>query len=161
MLCGAGTAYAQSEPRFLPGAPTRDTNPQPVKSLCWDGTAFVTCRAFPASGSDWRSVAGAAGIVNTTTAVTLKTAAAAGVRNYVAWCTLAHDTLGGVTELVLRDGAAGTVIFRTKLQTTALATTVLLFPVPLRGTAATLLEAATLTAVSGGVYLNCGGYSSS
>ena len=51
-------------------------------------------------------------------------------------------------------------VFRTKLHTTALPKTQLLFPVPIRGTAATLLEVATLTAVTGGIYVNCAGYSS-
>lgn len=105
----------------------------------------------------WQHAAPASGLVNTTTAVTMKAASAAGVRNYITSCQLAHDALSAATELVIRDGAAGTVIWRTKLQTPALTTTDIDFPTPLRGTAATLLEYATLTAVTGGVYLNCTG----
>jgi hypothetical protein len=107
---------------------------------------------------DWSYTAAASGIVNTTTAVTIKTAAAAGVRNYVTYCTLSHGTLGGATEFVIRDGAGGTVLYRTQLQTTALVPTTIEFRTPRRGTAATLLEIATLTGVTGGVYVNCGGY---
>lgn len=105
----------------------------------------------------WMYAAAASGIVNTTTAVTIK-AATTGKRNYVSGCSIGHDTLGAATELVIRDGAAGTVLFRRKLQTTAVEAAPVNFETPLQGTAATLLEVATLTAVTGGVYVNCQGY---
>lgn len=107
---------------------------------------------------DWTSVASASGIANTTTAVTVKAAAAAGVRNYITGIQLSGDTLGAATEFAIRDGAAGTVLWRMKLNTTALVPTTIAFPTPLRGTAATLLEIVTLTAVTGGVYANLQGY---
>lgn len=107
---------------------------------------------------DWSYPAASTGITNTTTAVVLVAAPAAGIRNYVTSCQLSADTLGAATELTIRDGAGGTVIWRHKLQTAALAGLQVQFPSPLRGTAATLLEVATLTAVTGGVYVNCQGY---
>lgn len=106
----------------------------------------------------WNYAAAASGIVNTTTAVTMKAAAAAGIRNYVNSLQIATDTLGAATELAIRDGASGTVLWRGKLQTTALPQTTINFDPPLRGTAATLLEAVTLTAVTGGVYVNAQGF---
>lgn len=106
----------------------------------------------------WQYAAAASGIVNTTTAVTIKAAAAAGIRNYLTKLTVQTATLGGATELVIRDGASGTVIFRTQLQTTALPATTIHFDPPLMGTAATLMEVATLTAVTGGVYVNAVGF---
>jgi hypothetical protein len=106
----------------------------------------------------WTYAAAASGIVNTTTAVTIKAAAAAGIRNYLKTLTIGHDALGGVTELAIRDGAAGTVIWRGKLQTTAKEDTAIYFDPPLKGTAATLMEVVTLTAVTGGVYVNATGY---
>lgn len=106
----------------------------------------------------WQYAAAASGIANTTTAVTIKAAAAAGIRNYITGCQVSHATLGGVTELVIRDGAAGTVIWRATLGTTAVENTNFVFSQPIRGTAATLLEVATLTAVTGGVYTNCQGF---
>lgn len=106
---------------------------------------------------EWAYAAASSGIVNTTTAVTIKAASGnAAIRSYVRGCTLAHDALGGTTELVIRDGAGGTVLWRTKLQTTAMPPE--FFTIRVKSTLNTLLEVATLTAVTGGVYLNCDGY---
>jgi len=111
------------------------------------------------SSTFWNYAAAASGIVNTTTAVTLKAAAGASVRNYLKTLTIAHDTLGAATELAIRDGAAGTVLFRTKLQTALQSDVVLTFDPPLKGSANTLMEVVTLTAsVTGGVYVNATGF---
>mgnify|MGYP007071586322 CR=1 FL=1 len=108
--------------------------------------------------SFWNYAAAASGIVNTTTAVTVKAAAGASVRNYISSIDIEWDTLGAATEFAIRDGAAGTVIYRTKLNTAAGRKTVN-FPVPLRGTANTLVEVVTLTAsVTGGVFVNLQGF---
>jgi hypothetical protein len=107
---------------------------------------------------EWSSVAGASGIVNTTTAVQLKAAAGSGLRNYIKSMQISHDLLGGVTELAIRDGAAGTIIWRTKLQTPAKEDVQIVFEDPIKSTANTLLEVVTLTAVTGGVYVNVQGY---
>lgn len=118
---------------------------------------LVYPNASPADA--WNFASAASGIVNTTTAVTLKTAAAAGVRNYLQSMQINTDTLGSATELAVRDGAAGTVLWRGKLQTTALPMTTINFDPPLKGTAATLMEVVTLTAsVTGGVYVNAQGF---
>jgi len=111
-----------------------------------------------ASPGDWSYAAASSGIVNTTTAVTIKAAAGAGIRNYLQSLQVQSATLGGATELAIRDGAAGTVIFRTQLQTTALPLTTINFDPPLRSTANTLLEVVTLSAVTGGVYVNATGF---
>lgn len=115
------------------------------------------------SATYWNFAAATGGIVNTTTAVTIKAAAGASVRNYVCSLQIAHDALGAATELAVRDGAAGAVIWRGKLQTTAMdasANTINLYPC-LRGTANTLMEVVTLTAVTGGVFVNAQGYTGS
>jgi hypothetical protein len=127
--------------------------------LVTTGQQLVT-KDFATSEADWQSAAGASGIVNSTTAVTLKAAGAASTRNFLTALQISHDLLGAVTELVIRDGAAGTVIYRTKLQTPATDGFTVVFPTPLRGTAATLMEVALLTAVTGGVYVNAQGYQS-
>ncbi len=108
-------------------------------------------------GNPWSYAAAASGIVNTTTAVTVK-AAVAGQRNYVTSIQVSHATLGGATELCIRDGAGGTVLWRTDLKTTALPVVTLDFNVPLKGTAGNLLEVVTLTGVTGGVYVNLQGF---
>jgi hypothetical protein len=129
-----------------------------VSDLFMSQAGQLVIKDYADATLDWQSAAAASGIVNTTTAVTLKAAGGAGIRNYLTGVDLATDALGGATELVIRDGASGTVIWRTKLQTTALPVTRINFPTPLRGTAATLMEVALLTAVTGGVYVNAQGY---
>jgi hypothetical protein len=128
----------------------------------WDLTRGDTggqvAQFWALTGARWNYAAAASGIVNTTTAVTIKAAAGASVRNYITSCQLQTATLGGATEFAIRDGAAGTVLFRTQLQTAALPLLNIEFPSPLKGTANTLVEVVTLTAVTGGVYVNCQGF---
>lgn len=107
----------------------------------------------------WNYSVATGGIVNTATALTVKSAAGGGVRNYVCSITISHDTLGGPTEFAIRDGAAGTVMFRTKLQAAAKESdSTITFSPCLRGTASTLVEVVTLTAVTGGVFASLQGY---
>ena len=107
----------------------------------------------------WSYAAANLGIVNTTTAVTIKIAGTAGIRNYITSITVMSEALTTATELAIRDGAAGTVIWRTKIPTGGLPTTTITFPTPLKGTAATLLEVVTLTASgAGAVYFNAQGF---
>jgi len=109
---------------------------------------------------DWSYAAATSGIVNTTTAVTIKDAGAAGIRSYITSIQIMAEALGTATELAIRDGAGGTVIWRTKIGTGGLTTgQSITFPSPLKSTAATLLEVVTLTASgTGAVYFNAQGY---
>lgn len=120
--------------------------------------AGTVSRPYALPASDWNYAAATGGIVNTTTAVTIKAAAGASVRNYITSIQVQTATLGGATELAIRDGAAGTVLWRTQLQTTAMPLVTIVFPTPLKSTANTLLEVVTLTAVTGGVFVNAQGY---
>jgi hypothetical protein len=110
------------------------------------------------SSTFWNYAAATGGITNTATAVTIKAAAGAGLRNYLKTLMISHDTLGASTEFAVRDGAAGAVLARIKLQTTATEGTPIIFDPPLRGTANTLMEVVTLTAVTGGVFPNGSGF---
>ena len=111
------------------------------------------------SASAWSYAGATGGIVNSVVAVTIKTAAGAAVRNYLKTLQIASDALGVATEIAIRDGAAGTVLWRGKLQTAAMLTTPIVFDPPLKGTANTLLEVVTLTAtVTGGVFANAQGF---
>lgn len=131
-----------------PNAPSQCIAPQT------NGAIAVT----EASSTDWNYAAAGSGIVNTTTAVTIKAAAGSGIRNYITSLQISTDTLGTTTELAIRDGAGGTVLWRGKLLTTALPTVSIPFESPLKGTANTLLEVVTLTASTGGVYVNAQGF---
>lgn len=110
--------------------------------------------------STWRYAAASGGIANTTTAVTVIAAPTpATSSNYIKSLQIGHDTLGAATELVLRDGAAGTVLWRMKLQTAALPADTINLDPPIKATAGNLIEVATLTAtVTGGVFVNAQGY---
>jgi len=136
-------------------------------NFVFDGTQYVRQRGDVGGGTvvqpglvatHWTYAAASGGISNTTTAVTIKTAAGAGVRNCIAALQLFNGTLGAATEVAIRDGAAGTVIWRGRRETVASSEDVVL-PVPICGTANTLLEVVTLTAtVTGGVYVNAQGF---
>lgn len=106
----------------------------------------------------WSYAAATSGIAATTTAVTIKAAATNSLRNYITSISVQTATLGNATELAIRDGAGGTVLWRTQLQTTAMPLTCVDFINPIRGSAGTLLEVVTLSSATGGVYFNAQGY---
>lgn len=112
------------------------------------------------SATFWNYAAAAGGIVNTTTAVTVKAAAGAGVRNYVTAIDLSWDSLTTATEFAIRDGASGTVLWRHKIPSGGAGRFNQQFSVPLRGTANTLVEVVTLTAAGAavGVFANLQGF---
>jgi len=111
---------------------------------------------------DWQYAATASGIVSTTTAVTFKAASGtAGIRNYITGIEIGAYGAGTATELAIRDGAAGTVIWRMQIPAAGLTAPVTVnFTTPLRGTANTLLEVVTLTSSATPVFFNAHGYTS-
>lgn len=99
------------------------------------------------------------GITNTSTAVTIKTAAGSGIRNYLTGVQLSSDPLGSGTEFVIRDGAGGAVLWRSKLTTAGFAPSNLVLARPIISSPNTLLEIVTLTpTLTGGVFFNGQGY---
>ena len=105
----------------------------------------------------WNYAAPAGGLVSTT-AVTIKAAAGAGIRNYITHidCVNSHATIS--TELMILDGAAGTVLWRGWLQAAGGGYSINFDP-PLRGTANTLLEIDEVTATgTAGVLFNATGF---
>lgn len=128
----------------------------------WDrqrgDTTGLAIMPYGLTARRWSYAAAASGIVNTTTAVTVKTAAGAGLRNCIAAVQINTDTLGAATEAAFRDGAAGTVLWRIKLGTAAQPGVSYTLPAAVCGTANTLLEFVTLTAsITGAVYVNVQG----
>jgi hypothetical protein len=115
---------------------------------------------FALPGLSWSYPAASGGILNTTTPVTIRAAQAAGICNYITGVQVQSEPLGTATDLVIRNGAAGPVLWRVRIPTAGLPLTDIKFIKPLRGSAATLLEVATLSASgTGAVYFNAQGYS--
>lgn len=131
---------------------------QPALGTAGTPSADVITTQEPTSNL-WNYAAAASGIVNTTTAVTIKAAGAAGVRNFISSIQIMHEVLTNATELAIRDGAAGTVLWRTKIPAGVAGVFDPPFRSPIKGTAATLLEVVTLTASgAGAVYFNAQGF---
>ena len=111
------------------------------------------------SASRFQYAAASGGILNTTTAVTIIAAGGASVRNYVTSIDVMWEALTNATEVAIRDGAAGTVIWRTKIPAGAAGHMQRSFAAPLKGSANTLMEVVTLTASgAGAVYFNAQGF---
>ncbi len=138
---------------------TSVTSGQAVRPISTaDGRQVIRLNSIPEN--EWVYAAASGGITNTTTAATLVAAQAAGVRNYLTSLQISSDVLGAATEIAIRDGAGGTVLWRGKIGTAGIAgVSTIQFSDPLKSTAATLLEVVTLSAsVFGGVYVNAQGY---
>ena len=121
-----------------------------------DGRMIVCPHSVPEL--EWSYAAAAGGILNTTTAVTIKSNVAS-LRNYLTSMQIRAEALTNATELAIRDGAGGTVLWRTKISSSGMIDTQFHFECPLRSTANTLLEVVTLTASgTGAVYFNAQGY---
>lgn len=103
----------------------------------------------------WSYAAASGGITNTT-GVTAKAAAGAGLRNYITGVDVVNGHATVSTDVQIRDGAAGTVLWRGFAQAAGggVART---FDPPLRGTANTLVEIACGTTGSA-TYFNLTGY---
>jgi hypothetical protein len=108
---------------------------------------------------EWSYAPPVGGLVNTTTAVAFRAAQATGLRTYLTSIQIMSEALTNATDLAIRDGAGGTVLWRTRIPTGGLPTMNIVFSSPIKGTAATLMEVVTLTASgAGAVYFNAQGF---
>jgi len=133
-------------------APTTLVSGDVSRCTMTNGGALVQ-KLYAVPEADWAYASAAAGIA-VTTDVVVKAAAAAGVRNYVTAMQISNNS-AVATEFVIKDGAS-TVLWRGLLSTNA-PLTLIEFPSPLRGTAATAINVACLT-VGAAVYVNLQGY---
>lgn len=107
-------------------------------------------------GSTWNYAAASGGITNTT-AVTIRAAQGAGIRNYLSAIQVVNGHATTSTEVLIRDGASGTVLHRGWAQAAGGGFACEFNP-PLRGTAATLLEVVNVT-TGAATYVNAQGFS--
>ena len=123
-----------------------------------DGRQIVRLDSIPEN--EWSYVAASGGITNTTTPVDIVGGAGSGVRNYVTSLQLYSDTLGTATEIILRDGAGGSILWRSKIGTAGTGDTQnIRFHPPIRGSTNTIMQFACLTATgTGSIYVNAQGY---
>lgn len=160
---GMGDGGSISNNAVLTVVETRTTNKTAVAS----GTVIrpiatsigaAVNKPFQVPELDWAYPAAAGGISNTTTAVTMVAAAGVGIRNYMTAIQMSAPTLGAATEVAVRDGAGGTVLWRGYMSTAGGNQSVNLSS-PVKSTANTLLEVVTLSAtVTGAIYINAQGY---
>jgi hypothetical protein len=113
----------------------------------------LVVRPYSIPEAEWNYAAASGGIVNTTD-VTFMTAGAAGIRNYLTRLDCKNASASVATEFVVKDGTT-TVIWRTHLGIGERLTHT--FPSPLKGTAATVMNAAAIT-TGAAVYCNAGGF---
>ena len=132
------------------------TSVRPIATV--DGRQIVRLDAIPEN--EWSYVAASGGITNTTTPVDIAGAAGSGIRNYVTSLQLYSDTLGTATEIILRDGAGGSILWRSKIGTAGTGGTQnIRFHPPIRGSTNTVMQFACLTATgTGSIYVNAQGY---
>lgn len=131
-----------------------------AKAAMLVASAGINATAQGDSNSRWSYAAPEGGLENTTVAATLKGAAGAGLSNYINWLEFSTDMdITNATELVIRNGAGGPVLWRTQIGVDGLITgRVIHFNGSVRSSPNTLLEIATLTATgSGAFYINAGG----
>ena len=123
-----------------------------------DGRQIVRLDAIPEN--EWSYVAASGGITNTTTPVDITGGAGSGVRNYVTSLQLYSDTLGTATEIILRDGTGGSILWRSKIGTAGTGGTQnIRFHPPIRGSSNTIMQFACVTATgTGSIYVNAQGY---
>lgn len=118
-------------------------------------TGKVVVYPYANPNQQW-TYAAASGGITTQTAVTVNAAAGAGIRNYVTSAQIINGHATVSTEVLIVDGAAGTVLWRGWAQAAGGGISVKFDP-PLRGTANTLIEVDNVTTGSA-VYYNLQGF---
>ncbi|NBW44245.1 MAG: hypothetical protein EBR45_01555 [Betaproteobacteria bacterium] len=168
-LKGVNASSGLSSTTAADGSSALTSLPMVTYGLAFNGTTYDRMRGDAnglvvqpgLSSTFWSYTSGTSPILsNTTTAVTIKAAAGASVRNYIDSCQITTTAFTTSVPLALRDGAGGTVIWALTVPTTGfLQPVIVTFSPPLRGTANTLWEIVTTTANTvGTVTANCSGH---
>lgn len=121
-----------------------------------DGRLVFRPHAIPEN--EWVYAAASGGITSSTAEVTVKSAAGTNIRNYMTSCQISADALASATEIVIKDDAAGNVLWRMKIQTSGLPVTTIRFDDPLKSAANKPFVIQLTTSNAGAVYFNAQGY---
>ncbi len=121
-----------------------------------DANGLVVQSALTAA--TWSFTPAAGGIVNSAAGVIAKAAGAAGIRNFIKSAQIIFGEMGADAEVLIRDGVAGTVLWRGFCPAGAAGSLTPTFDPPLKGTAATAVEVALSVATTGAVYINLQGF---
>lgn len=90
---------------YLPGVNVQDTNPQPVKTMCWNGSAYASCSSAAGSNVVTRGSASiSTGQVSAGTTSTLIVAARTGRARVTLTVTAANACAFGNTGVTLTTG---------------------------------------------------------
>jgi hypothetical protein len=146
---------------LLAPVPVSNENPLPVSGAV-GGAAISSSNPEPVTGavqplvtsSDWTATGD---VQNGALTDTMKAAPGASLYNVIDYLTLSAGTLGAAATVSIKDGAAGTVKWQGRLQTTGCAPTTHVFNPPIAASANTLLEIATTDPTSGLIYWSAGG----
>ena len=158
-----GSSISSSANPLIAGLHARTANAPVANGQAINATGTLAgaliIKPYSIPEAEWSYAAASGGIANAT-AVTVAAAAGSGLRNYITAVQLSSGALGAATELAIRDGASGTVLYRTFITTAGLPNgREIIFPTPLKSSANTLLEVVLLTnPTSGAVYFNAQGY---
>jgi len=125
------------------GAAVSSTNPQPITGAV---QPLVTSSDWTASGD----------VQNGALTDTMKAAPGASLYAVLTYLSISAGTLGAAATVSVKDGAAGTVKWQLRLQTTG-GTQHFRFDPPICATVNTLLEIATTDPTSGLIYWAAGG----
>lgn len=109
--------------------------------------------------TEWSYSAPTTGILTNTTSNIIKAAGTGTNRNYLTTLQIQADALTVATEILIKNGVGGPVLWRIKIGTSGLFTIVnIVFPTPLKSSANTPLEIVTGTTTVGEIYVNAQGY---
>lgn len=160
LVTGSAAEGGTASAPVMVGAEVRTSNKTAVangvavRTIATQIGAYVQ-KPYSIPEADWSYVAPSGG-KTATGGVTIIAAAAAGIRNYITGMQIANSGAAG-TEVQIKDGAGGAVIWRGYIGAAAGSTQVT-FQSPIKSTAATLLELDLSSSTTVAVFVNCQGY---
>lgn len=108
--------------------------------------------------TDWSYSSPTGGILTDTTSNIIKAAGTGVKKNYITTLQIQADTLSVATQVLIKNGVGGTVIWKMKIGTAGAQMINIVFPTPLQSSANTALEIVTNVSTVGEIHVNAQGY---